>query len=163
MMANVTHESPASLLGAVQRRLALARGQDDIIATIRATVRALLGADGVTFVLREKALCHYVEEDAIAPLWKGHKFPMDSCISGWAMTHNRTAAVPDIRIDPRIPQDLYRATFVRSLLMTPIGTATAVAALGAYWAAPRNFSPGDVAAMEGVAALISRSYCRLAA
>ncbi len=26
-------------------------------------------ADGITLVLREGAMCHYLDEDAIAPLW----------------------------------------------------------------------------------------------
>ena len=105
--------------------------QEDVIAIVRASARAALGADGVTFVLREGELCHYVEEDGIGPLWKGRKFPMESCISGWVMLNNQTAAIPDIFADPRVPHDAYRPTFVKSLMMTPVRAGSIVAALGA--------------------------------
>lgn len=42
------------------------------------------------------------------------RFPgMSACISGWAMLHRRSAVVPDIYADSRIPADAYRPTFVR--------------------------------------------------
>ena len=42
----------------------------------------LVGADGATFVLRDGDCCYYVDEDAISPLWKGQRFPLEACISG---------------------------------------------------------------------------------
>lgn len=118
---------------------------------VRDTARAISGADGVTFVLRDGDLCHYVEEDAIGPLWKGRRFPIAACISGWCMLNGAVAAVPDIRQDPRIPQDAYRPTFVRSLVMTPVRVREPVAAIGAYWAQPRAFDEGELALLEGLA------------
>ena len=84
----------------------------------------MISADGVTFVLRDYSNCHYVEEDAISPLWKGQRFPMTSCISGWAMMNNKTAVIPDIFADDRIPHEVYRKTFVKSLVMAPVGFDT---------------------------------------
>src|SRR5262249_32531599 len=103
--------------------LSLARHLPEIMAVVRRTARELTGADGATFVLRDGMRCHYADEDAIAPLWKGRRFPMSACISGWAMLERRPAVVPDIYQDPRIPHDAYRPTFVKSLVMVPIRTA----------------------------------------
>ena len=75
-------EIPEDLV-AVIRRLSLARTQDDILDVVRTAARSLVGADGVTLVLREGDKCHYAEEDAIGPLWKGRRFPAGCCISGW--------------------------------------------------------------------------------
>jgi len=66
-----------SLIGAVEQ-LATADSVAAIIEIVRSTARQIAGADGITFVLRDGDLCHYVAEDAIAPLWKGLKFPMSA-------------------------------------------------------------------------------------
>lgn len=124
-------------------RLAGARSTDDVIATLRASARSLVGADGICVVLRDDNKCYYVEEDAIGPLWKGGRFPMETCISGWAMLNRKTAVIPDVFVDERIPHAVYRKTFVNSLVMTPIGHEQPTAALGAYWA--RNYqAPREV-------------------
>ena len=68
------------MLETTSQRLAAAASQEKVIEIIRNIARAVVSADGVTFVLREQTQCHYVEEDAIGPLWKGKKFPMTSCI-----------------------------------------------------------------------------------
>ena len=148
------------LLDAARDRLAMARDQDDVIAIVRGAARNIVSADGVSFVLREYGHCHYVEEDAISPLWKGQKFPMTSCISGWAMLHDMTAVVPDIFADDRIPHDVYRKTFVRSLVMTPVSIDTPVAAIGAYWQERKAITPREVAAVEVLAELVGAALRR---
>lgn len=124
-------------------RLASARSTSDVVETLRSSARNLVGADGICVVLRDQGRCYYVEEDAMAPLWKGGKFPMETCISGWAMLNARTVVIPDIFIDDRIPHAIYRETFVKSLVMVPIGRDEPVAALGAYWAR-HYFAPPEV-------------------
>jgi putative two-component system response regulator len=119
--------------------LSMARGIDEIMTTVRSRMRGMIGADGVTFVLREGDLCHYADEDAITPLWKGQRFPAHTCISGWAMQHRQQVVIEDIYVDERIPHAAYRPTFVRSLVMTPVRQDDPVAAIGAYWS--RVFSP----------------------
>lgn len=69
-------------------------------------------------------LCFYADADAIAPLRKGQRFPMSQCISGWAMPHELSVAVPDIEQDNRIPLEPDRPTFVRDLVMVPIRRLT---------------------------------------
>jgi light-regulated signal transduction histidine kinase (bacteriophytochrome) len=50
------------------------------------------------------------------------------------MLNQRTALVDDIEEDPRIPTDVYRPTFVQSLLMVPIRKKDPIGAIGNYWA-----------------------------
>jgi len=97
--------------------LSAARSVDQIAAVIRSAARRITGADGVAFVLRDDDQCWYLDEDAIGPLWKGRRFPLTACISGWAMLRGETVVVPDIYADERIPHDAYRPTFVNSLVM----------------------------------------------
>jgi len=151
------------LLDAARERLMAARSQDAVIAIVRDTARNVTSADGVTFVLRENTHCHYVEEDAIAPLWKGQRFPMTSCISGWAMLNRKTAVIPDIFADDRIPHDVYRKTFVKSLVMTPVGLDKPLAAIGAYWRDKPIISPREVAAVESIAAMVAEAIGRVRA
>jgi signal transduction histidine kinase len=138
------------LLGAV-KSLSLARSMEDIVDIVRRAARRLSQADGATFVLRDGDQCHYVDEDAIGPLWRGRKFPMSSCISGWAMLNRRPAAIPDIYKDDRIPIDAYRPTFVRSLVMVPIRTEAPIGAIGTYWARRREISGEEVGLIQALA------------
>ena len=63
--------------------LSLARALAEIQKIVRGVGRELTGADGTTFVLQEGGNCFYADENAIAPLWKGQRFPLPTCISGW--------------------------------------------------------------------------------
>jgi len=74
-------ESLHALTDAVQR-LSLADGMEDIQRIVRSAARRLTGADGATFVLRDGGDRFYADEEAIEPLWKGKRFPLQSCISG---------------------------------------------------------------------------------
>lgn len=143
-------------IGKLQRATTL----DEIHSVVRTSARQLAGSQGATVVLREGDVCFYVDEDAVSPLWKGQRFPINECVSGWAMLHRQTAIVPDIHTDGRIPQDAYRPTFVRSLVMTPIGKEDPVGAIGVYWAQPRNPSSEEVALLQelarGAATALSR-------
>lgn len=125
--------TPAGDLVNAIERLASAGEIEDVVEVVRSTARRLIGSDGIAVILREGDACHYVEEDAVGPLWKGRNFPLSSCISGWAMLHRQTVVIADIRLDERIPQDLYRETFVRSLVMAPVRSEDPIGAIGAYW------------------------------
>lgn len=138
------------LVGAV-RDLAAARGLDDIVEIVRRAARALAGADGATFVLRDNGRCYYVDEDAIEPLWSGLRFPMEACISGWAMIHAEQVVIPDIYLDERIPHEAYRPTFVQSLAMTPIRSAAPVGAIGVYWATTHEATPTERRLLQALA------------
>lgn len=131
--------------------LSHARSIDQIAAIVRSAARRITGADGVAFVLRDDDKCWYLDEDAIGPLWKGRKFPMTACISGWAMMNGQTAVIPDIYLDPRIPHDAYRPTFVKSLVMTPVRPTEPIAAIGAYWATVRDPTAEEITNLQVMA------------
>jgi len=114
--------------------LSFARDLPRLMAVTTGAVRRLTGADGVTFVLRMGDECLYADEEAIEPLWKGRRFPIGQCVSGWVMLNRQPAVVADVYADARVPVDAYRPTFVRSLLMVPVRTEDPVAAIGVYWA-----------------------------
>lgn len=106
---------------------------DDVQRIVRTAVRALVDAHGATLVLLQDGHCLYLDEDAVSPLWKGQRVPVDQCISGWAMTHRQVTVVPDITADERIPQEAFRPTSVRSLAIVPVRIADPIGAIGAYW------------------------------
>ncbi len=139
-----------ALVKAVER-LAGAADLTEIIEIVRNTARDVSGADGVCFVLRDGEFCHYVDENAIGPLWKGRRFPLTACISGWCMLNNRPAVIPDIYLDPRIPHDAYRPTFVKSLVMVPVRVSEPIAAIGSYWSEVREFSDEELTLLDALA------------
>jgi len=138
------------LVAAIQE-LSLARNLEGVMSVVRHAARELAGADGATFVLREGDQCFYADEDAIGPLWKGQRFPMSACISGWAMIHREPAVIPDIYQDDRIPVDAYRPTFVKSLVMVPIRSDSPVGAIGTYWASEHAASMEEVQVLQSLA------------
>ncbi|MBL8708099.1 MAG: diguanylate cyclase [Rhodospirillaceae bacterium] len=138
------------LINAIQE-LSLARHADDVAAVVRHTARALVGADGATFVLKDGDHCYYKDEDAIAPLWKGRRFPLETCISGWSMMQRQPVVIEDIYLDARIPHEAYRPTFVKSLVMVPIRTREPIGAIGTYWAQHHRASDVDVQTLQALA------------
>jgi hypothetical protein len=138
-------------LVATVQQLSLARSVLDVQLVVRSAARALTGADGASFVLRDGASCHYVDEDAISPLWKGQRFPVERCISGWAMQHRQPVVIEDIYADDRVPHDFYRPTFVRSLVIVPIRTIAPVGAIGCYWSSRYVATPAEVELLQAVA------------
>lgn len=150
-MASGELRPPAAGLVDAIERLAGARSPEQVTEVLRGTARALVGCDGIAVVLRDGGYCHYVAEDAISPLWAGQRFPLETCISGWAMLNKQTATIPDVFVDARIPHELYRRTFVKSLVMTPVRRNDPLAAIGAYWGVVREPSPDEVALLDTVA------------
>jgi len=146
-----SYERAMEHLVTVIQRLSLARNLDTIMSIVRRAARELTGAHGATFVLRDNDLCYYADEDAISPLWKGQRFPMSACISGWAMIHRQHAVIEDIYVDTRIPAQAYRPTFVKSLVMVPIRTEAPIGAIGNYWATSHRASAEEVKVLQALA------------
>lgn len=138
------------LMGAVER-LAGANDELEVAAIVRGAARKLTGADGISVVLKKDDRVHYVDEDAVGPLWKGQDFPVEACISGWAIMHRETVVIEDITGDPRIPLAAYQPTFVKSLAMAPVGLPDPIAAIGAYWGTMRRPTDDEVSALETMA------------
>ncbi len=145
------------LIRAVQR-LSFCRDLGDVMTTLKEAARTLTGADGITVVLRDGDSCHYADEDAVGPLWKGLRFPMQTCISGWCMLNRKPVAIADIYTDARIPHDAYRPTFVKSLAMVPIRSEDPLGALGAYWASRHGASEKELAVMQALADSASMAF-----
>ncbi|MGN6110276.1 MAG: hybrid sensor histidine kinase/response regulator [Kofleriaceae bacterium] len=139
------------------RQLASVRSLDEAAVLVCRLARKLSRADGVTFVLREGAFVAYVEGEAFDPLWKGRRFPIEACLSGWSMLHRQTVAIADIEADPRVPLERLRSSFVRSVAMVPVRPAAPVAAIGAYWRRTGAPSARAIALLEATA-----SYAALA-
>ena len=134
-------------------RLVAAHSVGEVVDVLRDTARSAVGCEGIAVVLKDGDRCSYVAEDAISPLWRGQSFPAKACVSGWAMRHAQTVSIPDVRLDPRIPQDAYAPTFVRSLVLVPIGRPEPVAALGAYWSEVIDHDQSTIERIESLARL----------
>jgi GAF domain-containing protein len=147
----------AMTLAKVSEALAQCPTREAVFETLGNAVRQLVGSDGMTVVLREGNFCHYVDENAVGPLWKDRKFPVEKCISGWAMLHAVPVTIADIYTDPRIPWDAYQPTFVKSLAMAPIMNGHAIGALGAYWAVKRHPTDEEIGMLRALADLAARS------
>jgi diguanylate cyclase (GGDEF)-like protein len=135
----------------VVQKLSFARDLAAVQEIVRHAARSLTGADGATLVLREHEKCFYVDEDAIAPLWKGMRFPIETCVSGWSMLHRQAAVVPDIYADARVPADAYRRTFVKSLAMVPIRRMDPIGAIGSYWATRHEATDEEIQLLQALA------------
>ncbi|MBW4474165.1 MAG: diguanylate cyclase [Stenomitos rutilans HA7619-LM2] len=138
------------LVVAVQE-LSPARDLQTIMTIVKSVARELTHADGASFVLRDQNQCFYADEDAIAPLWKGRRFPMHVCISGWTMNHRQPCVIADVYGDERIPFTAYQPTFVKSLAMVPIRTLDPIGAIGVYWAERRQPIPEEVELLQALA------------
>lgn len=149
MIPSASHA--ALILTRAIEALSSARALDEVTAIVAEAAKDLADADGATFVLREDGMCFYADEKAIGPLWKGQRFPLGSCVSGWAITHRATAMIPDIFADERVPIDAYRSTFVRAMCMTPVRVKDPLAAIGTYWSTTHTPSPRTVHRLEMLA------------
>ncbi|MFT3927165.1 MAG: HAMP domain-containing sensor histidine kinase [Myxococcales bacterium] len=139
----------------VAQTLSTARELSDVMAIVKHSARQLTQADGASFVLRDGDLCFYADEESIEPLWKGSRFPMRICVSGWTMLHREAAVIEDIYQDSRVPVDAYRATYVTSLAMVPIRTAHPVGAIGIYWSQHHRATDAEVTLLRALADLTS--------
>ena len=138
------------LVGVVQA-LSQARDVATVTRIARDAARELTGADGSSFILRDGDKCYYADENAIAPLWKGKRFPLETCVSGWVMLNARSTTIPDIYADPRVPVEAYRPTFVRSMAMVPIRREAPIGAIGNYWAQPHTPTDEEVCVLQALA------------
>ncbi|MFP5361185.1 MAG: GGDEF domain-containing protein [Thermoleophilia bacterium] len=140
-----------SILAEAIDAIAAARSVDGVQRLVHSAARRLTDADGAALVLREGNQCHYVGEDAIAPLWKGRRFPIDKCVTGWSMLHREPVVIEDVYADDRVPHGLYRGTFVRSLLVVPIRNRDPLGAIGVYWARLHHAGDEEIALVRALA------------
>ena len=152
--------TPRGLPDGVRSTLRDATSVAVVCDVAKRTARQVTGAQGATFVLAEGDRCFYVDEDAIAPLWRGQRFPMTECISGWAMMHAEQVAIREVRRDPRVPLAAYAPTFVHGMLMTPVGHPPQ-AAIGVYWAAPHQATADEASVVRALADEVGDALARI--
>ena len=129
------------LIEAIQQ-LSVSASMDKIMSTVRTYARKLVNADGSTFILQEGDMCYYADEDSASHLWKGQRFPLRDCISGWAMINRQPVIIEDIYADDRVPVEAYKSTYVKSLAIAPIRLNDPLGAIGTYWS--KNYKLSDV-------------------
>lgn len=144
------------------RDLCFAPSLDIVMTLVAVAARELTHADGATFVLKEDDQCFYAHENAIAPLWKGQRFPLHSCICGWVINHKQAAIIEDVYSDARIPVEAYAPTFVKSLTVVPIDSSDPLGVIGVYWADRHQPLEDEVDLLKSLAettALVLRRIC----
>ena len=139
----------ARLATAIQA-IAMSRTEEALILAVCAGARDIVRAHGASFITSDDAEVCYQEEDAIAPLWKGRRFPTADCLSGRAIVEGRTVAIRDIYTDETVPLVFYRPTFVRALALVPLSGFARGCALGVYWAAPHQLSEHEMVLLQAV-------------
>lgn len=128
---------------------------DDITATLKTASKRLLHCDACSIIMRAGDDCHYIDEDSEQPLWKGMKFPLDHCITGWAIKHGSTVVIPDIYDDARVPADLYRHTPIQSLMVAPLKNQNVQGAISVYWSKHHNPSAAEIHILDTLADIAS--------
>lgn len=144
------------------RDLCFAPSLDIVMTLVAVAARELTHADGATFVLKEDDQCFYAHENAIAPLWKGQRFPLHSCICGWAINNKQAAIIEDVYSDARIPVEAYAPTFVKSLTVMPIGQDDPMGVIGVYWADRHRPLEAEIDLLQSLAettATVLRRLC----
>ena len=138
----------------VVQELSIARDLPTILAITRGAARELTGADGATIALRDGDQCWFADEDAIAPLWKGQRFPLDHSLTGRAISGRETIVIDDVHADGRITAEPLRDSFVRSLAIVPIRRLDPngpIGAIGIYRAVPHRASATELRVLEALA------------
>ncbi|GAA2373021.1 hypothetical protein GCM10010170_075540 [Dactylosporangium salmoneum] len=153
----------SELLNTAVADLALVQDLEQAQQIIRRTARRLANAHGSSVVLLDHGYCFYADEDAVSPLWKGQRFPVRQCISGWSILHRQPAIVPDIQVDERVPQEAYRPTFVKSLAIVPMRVEDPLGAIGAYWIQPHHVTDEELSRLQSLAEAAGAALTRLIA
>ena len=157
-------KKPVEADAAADRAMARVAAATDIaglIDALRDTARAVVVADGISIARRDGETVVYENEDAVGPLWTGQRFSIGDCVGGIAIRAKATIVVPDILTDHSIPQNVYLATFVRSMAVAPIGSTDPRLAIGAYWQAADAVTPAAVERLNWLAACASDALARI--
>lgn len=147
----------STFLTEATEKLIAVRSLEEVTAIVTRAARGISGSDAATFVLRDGDNCHYVDENSIAPLWKGQRFPMLNCISGWTMLHKEPVCIEDIYEDSRIPAGAYRPTFVKSLCLVPVRNEEPLGAIGCYWAEKQRPSEKKILLLQVLGNMAARA------
>lgn len=118
---------------------------EDITSTLKTAAKRLIHCDASSIIIRVDEDCHYIDEDSEQPLWKGMRFPLNNCITGWAILNGSTAIIPDIYDDARVPAELYRHTSIQSMMVAPLKNKNMQGgAISVYWNKRHSPSSAEV-------------------
>jgi signal transduction histidine kinase/CheY-like chemotaxis protein len=147
--------SECELLAQINLEFSGILGLVELQSVVCRAARDLLHADGSALVLREGETVYYSEENALTPLWKGRRFPTESCISGWSVLNGVPVVVEDVYRDERIPIEEYAQTSVKSLAMVPIRPGDPLGAVVVYWAQEHRASEREIRLLSTLAASVA--------
>lgn len=128
---------------------------EDITSTLKTAAKRLIHCDASCIIMRVDEDCHYIDEDSEQPLWKGMKFPLDNCITGWVIKHGSTAVIPNIYDDARVPADLYRHTSIQSMMAAPLKNQNVQGAISVYWTERHSPSAAEIHILDTLADISS--------
>jgi signal transduction histidine kinase len=77
------------------------------------------------------------------------------------MVQRQPVVVDDVAVDSRVNASVVGTTFVRSLVSVPVRPANPVAAIGTYWALPREREATDVRLLQALADAAADAMARL--
>lgn len=117
----------------VSQNLCLAHSLEEITKIVLLAVRELTHSDGATFAVLDNGFSYYVDENAINPLWKGQRFPINIDISGWVMMNGQSCSTEDIVNEELVHIDVYKNNLIKSMTVVPICSEKPVGAIGTYW------------------------------
>ncbi|MBM9459534.1 sensor domain-containing diguanylate cyclase [Nocardioides sp. zg-536] len=120
-------------------------------AVVRSAGRELVGSDGLAVALRDADEAYYLDEDAIAPLWRGARFPLTQSVAGRAMLGQQHVVVPELAADPSRPGEADQESFATGVLAVPVRTSDPVGALTACWARPHTPTPEELHLLQALA------------
>ena len=124
----------------------------ELAQRVRAAVIGRLDCFGASLVLLDGEQCFYADEDPIAPVRVGQRFPLPECLACWAVLHDQPVVINDVDYDERVPPQAYRSSYVRSMVAVPIPGSRGVAgAIGAYWPDTGQGRRADVGWLQLVA------------
>ncbi|WP_353931975.1 diguanylate cyclase [Okeanomitos corallinicola TIOX110] len=117
----------------VSQNLCLAHSLEEITKIVLLAVRELTHSDGATFAILDNGFSYYVDENAITPVLKGQRFPVNLDISGWVMMNRKTRIIENILNEQQVYIHVYKHNFIESMTVVPICSEKPVGAIGAYW------------------------------
>ncbi|TAF08942.1 MAG: diguanylate cyclase [Nostocales cyanobacterium] len=139
----------------VVQELSSAHSLEEITKIALSAVRELTSSDGATFVLSDNGFSYYFDEDAIAPLWKGQRFPMDTTMNGWVIRTHQPVIIEDVFNDHRNYRSFYEHTFIKSMAIVPIFNKErmiVMGTIGTYWGYQHQATTEEVKLLQSLAA-----------
>ncbi len=135
------------------KALARMRSATDVYTLVTDAARRLVGADRGAFILRQPEADVYIcESGDVPPLCKGEYVPLETSISGRAMSEARLISVDDLDADPNLPHRLHHAARVASLTAVPVIGGDTIGAIECHWSTRHHVDTAELVLLETLAA-----------